>query len=585
MGGLLRNKFKKSKILPAYRGYKFQEDKLFIERFKHTPYRLYFTTYPAKHGGSIFRDVDRIKLVEHTLKQAFSLEDLVESEFLVQHYCCHQKSSLTELHGSWANFGLLCSRNPMKADVQGITNYVGEKAGFEVSFLQYLTFLMCPLALLAPFSQHVVPPKFAPRTVLGLVLAVWAALFQEGWKRTEHYWCVVWGMESFSEREHVRPQFKGEWEESHVDGHRPMKVYPANLLMLRRLTGLVVSMIFNSLVLCSCAGVFYLKANLVEQGRQSEASYLMFGLAILVQVYNFLWGIIAFSITNFENYETDKEYREAIVIRLFLFRFINSFTSLFYIAFFKHYREGCEPYASCQDELADSLRILYGTDIVMSLIDAVRPYLQYRALTMYEDYRMLKEKKDKEQYQAMAPLTPQRSYLELQRNMPAYTLDYDVADKVSQFIGLGFVLFFGLMASETLLMFFFGNLIRLRAWGWKLLFGMQRVFPQSADGLGIWNTIIYAMSAIAVYSNIAQIILINAQGPVDDDIFLSLKRLVATEAEGVSRENDWKTMMVTFFVVERGIFIVRWFIDVAIPDQGEEAVIAQKRRDVMTDNF
>merc|ERR1719409_1909224 len=78
--------------------------------------------------------------------------------------------------------------------------------------------------------------------------------------------------------------------------------------------------------------------------------------------------------------------------------------------------------------------------------------------------------------------------------------------------------------------------------------------------------------------------MINAQGHADNDVFLSLKRFVSTEAEG-PREDDWKEMMATFFVVERGIFLMRWLIDFAIPDESEEAVMAQKRRDLMEANF
>merc|ERR1712070_898921 len=81
----------------------------------------------------------------------------------------------------------------------------------------------------------------------------------------------------------------------------------------------------------------------------------MLGLAAQVQIYNFIWGKIAVQVTDMENYETDKEYWEAIVSRFFIFSFINSFTSLFYIAFFKYFREGCAPYDSCEDELAASL--------------------------------------------------------------------------------------------------------------------------------------------------------------------------------------------------------------------------------------
>lgn len=45
---------------------------------------------------------------------------------------------------------------------------------------------------------------------------------------------------------------------------------------------------------------------------------------------------IAIWFTKWENYRTKTEYDDALIIKLFLFEFVNSYGSLFYMAFFRN---------------------------------------------------------------------------------------------------------------------------------------------------------------------------------------------------------------------------------------------------------
>ena len=45
-----------------------------------------------------------------------------------------------------------------------------------------------------------------------------------------------------------------------------------------------------------------------------------------------------FDINFIENHRTQTEYDDALILKLFAFQFVNSYTSLFYIAFFRTVR-------------------------------------------------------------------------------------------------------------------------------------------------------------------------------------------------------------------------------------------------------
>ena len=78
-----------------------------------------------------------------------------------------------------------------------------------------------------------------------------------------------------------------------------------------------------------------------------------------------------------------------MVLKTFIFQFVNSFNSLAYIAFIKTYVEGClatEPNgdrasvigASCIDELFSQLISIFLVSYAKNLIEIGLPYIKYR---------------------------------------------------------------------------------------------------------------------------------------------------------------------------------------------------------------
>ena len=57
----------------------------------------------------------------------------------------------------------------------------------------------------------------------------------------------------------------------------------------------------------------------------------LIGITILNQIY----GRVAIKLNDWENYQKETEYQDALTIKFFIFSFVNSYTSIFYIAFFK----------------------------------------------------------------------------------------------------------------------------------------------------------------------------------------------------------------------------------------------------------
>jgi anoctamin-10/anoctamin-7 len=62
---------------------------------------------------------------------------------------------------------------------------------------------------------------------------------------------------------------------------------------------------------------------------------------IYIKISNLIFEVIANKINNLENWETESEYEINLIVKLILFKFINSYSSLFYIAFIRKFFERC----------------------------------------------------------------------------------------------------------------------------------------------------------------------------------------------------------------------------------------------------
>jgi hypothetical protein len=59
----------------------------------------------------------------------------------------------------------------------------------------------------------------------------------------------------------------------------------------------------------------------------------------LEQVLNAIYGSVAIALNDYENHRTDTQYEDALIAKTFIFQYVNSFASLFYISFVKPYMQ------------------------------------------------------------------------------------------------------------------------------------------------------------------------------------------------------------------------------------------------------
>ena len=95
-----------------------------------------------------------------------------------------------------------------------------------------------------------------------------------------------------------------------------------------------------SVVIICTYFVFKLKKLLSFYSTKSTAIAAIIN-AIMIKVFRTIYQYAAEKLNDIENYKTSQTKEDALTFKYILFEFMNNYSSLFYIAFFKQHREGC----------------------------------------------------------------------------------------------------------------------------------------------------------------------------------------------------------------------------------------------------
>jgi hypothetical protein len=220
-----------------------------------------------------------------------------------------------------------------------------------------------------------------------IFIVLWAIMMLEFWKRKEKLTALSWGMIDFEKSEVSRPEFRGTMTQSLIDGKQILFFSDKQRQPL-----VYQSMIIISCMICLVVGVvisIYIIRNALAKSIGSQAQLVASSAnALQIQVFNFLYSLLADYLTERENHRTDTEFEDSMIAKTFLFQFVNSFASFFYIAFVAKYQPrpayvdaesevtGDCGSKSCMRPLAANLVIIFFTRVVIgNLMELVLPLL------------------------------------------------------------------------------------------------------------------------------------------------------------------------------------------------------------------
>uniref|UniRef100_A0A8D0HPS6 Anoctamin n=1 Tax=Sphenodon punctatus TaxID=8508 RepID=A0A8D0HPS6_SPHPU len=248
-----------------------------------------------------------------------------------------------------------------------------------------------------------------------IFMGIWVTLFLEFWKRRQARLEYEWDLVDFEEEQQqlqLRPEYEAKCTQKKKNPvTQEMEPYlPLTSQAVRFCFSGMTVLFWISLIIASMIAVIIYRlavyaafASLMKNTKTLQpiqglltpqlatsvtASCLNF---VIIMLLNFLYERIAIWITDMEIPRTHLEYENRLTMKMFLFQFVNYYSSCFYVAFFKgkfvgqpaaytrmfyHWRnEECDP-SGCLIELTTQLTIVMaGKQIWGNIQEAVLPWI------------------------------------------------------------------------------------------------------------------------------------------------------------------------------------------------------------------
>jgi len=536
--------------------------------------------YETDPDDGLFRRTQRLYLIETIITDVpengganLNMDELIHTKVVSKFFPLHQEKRLKELYEGWVRPNNFWRRQPLDM----IRTYFGENVslyfawvGFYTECLWASSIVGIICSILFWIGTHGTSNwGYWAYIVFGVYLAVWASIFLELWKRLNHKLNYYWGMFDYENLERTRPSFHGEvtqgvyHEDEWIDlsaetyglEHVPTeKYYPPYYRYMKIAAGVpVLTTLFGASIVLTLA-VLSFRLFIVDTKLGPTWGGLIGGCVsgISIVALNLIWKQLAMRLTVWENHRTHQGYENSLIIKIFLFYFINNYTSLYYIAFFKNgnrfwnsndssLKDTCDmgyhsPYTvsgGCPEELTMQLgTILFINIFSGQATQVILPWVLGK-INVYLFQRSTHENvNDLPQW-------------ERESKRPDYAGPfYDYNQLVIQY---GYIVLFSSAFPLASVMALINNVIEIRTNGFKMIYAYTRPHYRGAANIGSWYMILEALGIIAVVTNA---LLIGLTFPTINELFGG---------------NPFASLGVAM-ILEHFIMFVKYLISALIPD-------------------
>ena len=403
--------------------------------------------------------------------------------------------------------------------------------------------------------DHSIRPYFS------VVVMMWSFLVLINWKKRSNFLAYRWGTKDHKEKETTRPQYHGDYVRDEIT-QEWIVVYPSWKRYLKYLISFPLTLLFTvgTLIVIllvhanrdlMLAKYFQVKTNGSEQfqmsfsieaiGRKAplEAVHvssehlrdpifwvitagLPAALGLSLPLLNLILMRISVALNNFENYRTESEYRNHLIIKVFSFRFVCYFATLYYYSFMS--------IGSEQEIESGILRVGTSVFIYITVTHWWGLFLQIQFPVLIHRWRMRRLKKRLRQELMMVELEeahyadmPQEEVMDEEKKdrcvqlinkrllldqaqdelwrevmMPMHDSFPEYIQAIVQF---AYVTCFSVVLPITPIICLMNHVLSMRFDAYKVCRTRNRPLASKTGGLGVWEHVLHIVSVIAVLTN------------------------------------------------------------------------------------
>ncbi|XP_054941407.1 anoctamin-2 isoform X6 [Physeter macrocephalus] len=167
-----------------------------------------------------------------------------------------------------------------------------------------------------------------PATVFfSIFMALWATMFLENWKRLQMRLGYFWDLTGIEEEED---------EEDKLTWKDRLPGYLMNFASILFMIALTFCIVFGVIVyrITAAAALSLSKATRSSVRATVTATALFINLVVIL-ILDEIYGAVAKWLTKIEVPRTEQTFEERLVLKAFLLKFVNAYSPIFYVAFFK----------------------------------------------------------------------------------------------------------------------------------------------------------------------------------------------------------------------------------------------------------
>ena len=463
-----------------------------------------FVTYKDESNDaesvSLFTFTDKYKLINRIMNETLDMTLLSKRGLMITRFVLHKPLLLKEIQPTIEDLYTFKSLQSNK-----IKDYFSESISFYFAFLKFIKRFSILLTLvgLIVFSIRLIHhyDRFDNNYMLAIYimysmfLSFWSFWVAKRWERREKYLAWKWGALDSADQQVTRSHFKGKYERDEVTGR--YKILKSQWVCYR------FTRVFNFFITVSLILLNFLPLLIIDKLKDYLIDDLKFsnfdcemiiGSVTSIQIYTFdyFFRLIAKKITMWENHETYQQHNDSLIIKLFSFKFVNSYLNLFYIAFFKRTNEKQCENGSCIKELSYRLFVIFATGILLNSVEIFHPLIK--------NWIALKKKV----WFSKSKLNYSSNELICQVEKQSIIEDYDhaVKDYLELIIRMGYLIIFGTTHQLFGALVVFGIYIESRLDIYKLCTIYRRPEPLKTDSIGVWKKIFLFVAICGMFSNI-----------------------------------------------------------------------------------
>ncbi|KAM7414737.1 hypothetical protein PAMA_019510 [Pampus argenteus] len=360
-----------------------------------------------------------------------------------------------------------------------------------------------------------------------IFMGIWVTLFLEFWKRRQARLEYEWDLVDFEEEQQqlqIRPEYETKCTNRKMNRiTQEMEPYlPITSKCARTCLSGATVLFWISLIIACIIGVIAYRlavyaafASLMKDNPTSHlhvvGPYITPQLAtsvtascinfVIIMILNLMYERVAIWITDMEIPKTHLEYENKLTVKMFLFQFVNYYSSCFYVAFFKGKlvgypgkymymfgklrNEECDP-GGCLIELTTQLVIVMtGKQVWGNIQEALVPWLM----------NWWGSRKARSHPESLYSRWEQDNDLQCFGQLGLF---YEYLEMVIQF---GFITLFVASFPLAPLLALINNIIEVRVDAWKLTTQFRRPVASKAHSIGAWQEILNGMAILSVVTN------------------------------------------------------------------------------------